>query len=64
MNTHVLSNPFLGQEGFGGVLECTADKVDLTLRSASLQKIKRSQHLVNVFLFGKKRKKENVQEEF
>lgn len=52
---HVFSNPFLGQERFGGVLECTAEEIDWTLNMQG--KKKKSQNLVNVLLFDPKKKK-------
>ena len=51
---HIFSNPFLGQERFGGVLECTAEEIDWTL---NMQEKKKSQNLVNVLLFDQKKKK-------
>ena len=53
---HVFSNPFLGQERFGGVLECTAEEIDWTL---NMQGKKKSQNLVNVLLFDPKKKKKS-----
>lgn len=54
---HVFSNPFLGQERFGGVLECTAEEIDWTL---NMQEKKKSQNLVNVLLFDPKKKKKSL----
>ena len=49
---HVFSNPFLGQERFGGVSECTAEEIDWTLNMQG----EKTQNLVNVLLFDKKKK--------
>lgn len=47
------SNPFLGQERFRGVSECTAEEIDWTLNMQG----KKTQNLVNVLLFDQKKKK-------
>lgn len=46
------SNPFLGQERFRGVSECTAEEIDWTLNMQG----KKTQNLVNVLLFDQKKK--------
>ena len=58
MNTHVLNNPFLGQEVFGGVLECTADQVGLTVSiSKHAENFKISKFGKCVFIWQKKERK-------
>ena len=51
---HIFSNPFLGQERFGGVLECTAEEIDWTL---NMQEKKISKFSKCAFIWPKKKKK-------